>query len=285
MTRVAGRSAACGKTPQNWSGGAFLTIIMSAAVKALVKIGLQRRAQEPLHSNQSFVAAWRLPAPWPTLWSLVACAGEMPPWASDDRGLSGTAWPDSMTNCVRVGTQHRRRADCRLAQAHALPQTRRWHPLEHPASRSGWRRSKKPNSGPEPYPTRAAHGPGICRGHHPGLPSPRHHHTVCRLGHRHRRMFTDCHKVRTWLAQQPRYHMHHTPTYSSWLNQVEGWFGLITSSAPFAVVRSPAFKTWRGKSDAFGQHYKCSSRLSLDGYCRFHPVDRSTLSAYFRHAD
>jgi hypothetical protein len=91
--------------------------------------------------------------------------------------------------------------------------------------------------------------------------------------------------VRTWLAQRPRYHMHHTPTYSSWLNQVECWFGLITSSAPFAVVRSPAFKTWRGKSDAFGQHYKCSSRLSLDGYCRFHPVDRSTLSAYFRHAD
>ena len=90
-------------------------------------------------------------------------------------------------------------------------------------------------------------------------------------------------KVRTWLAQRPRYHMHYTPTYSSWLNQVEGWFGLITSSAPFAVVRSPAFKTWRGKSDAFGQHYKCSSRLSLDGYCRFHPAeDCSTLFAYFR---
>src|SRR5258708_38822500 len=25
----------------------------------------------------------------------------------------------------------------------------------------------------------------------------------------------------TWLAQRPRYHVHYTPTYSSWLNQVE----------------------------------------------------------------
>src|SRR5499427_3686449 len=28
-------------------------------------------------------------------------------------------------------------------------------------------------------------------------------------------------KVRAWLAQRPRFHMHYTPTYSSWLNQVE----------------------------------------------------------------
>ena len=31
-------------------------------------------------------------------------------------------------------------------------------------------------------------------------------------------------KVRTWLAQRPRYHIHYIPTYSSWLNQVERWF-------------------------------------------------------------
>jgi transposase len=35
-------------------------------------------------------------------------------------------------------------------------------------------------------------------------------------------------KVRTWLAQRPRYQMHYTPPYSSWLNQVERWFGIIT---------------------------------------------------------
>lgn len=38
-------------------------------------------------------------------------------------------------------------------------------------------------------------------------------------------------KVRLWLARHPRYHLHFTPTYSSWLNQVETWFGIITNKA------------------------------------------------------
>jgi putative transposase len=38
-------------------------------------------------------------------------------------------------------------------------------------------------------------------------------------------------KVRRWLAVRPRYHIHYTPTYSSWLNQVEIWFNLITQRA------------------------------------------------------
>ena len=29
----------------------------------------------------------------------------------------------------------------------------------------------------------------------------------------------------------PRYHIHFTPTYSSWLNQVEIWFNIITQKA------------------------------------------------------
>lgn len=38
-------------------------------------------------------------------------------------------------------------------------------------------------------------------------------------------------KVRAWLAARPRYHVHYTPTYASWLNQVERWFALITQQA------------------------------------------------------
>lgn len=38
-------------------------------------------------------------------------------------------------------------------------------------------------------------------------------------------------KVRAWLAEHPRFHVHFTPTYSSWLNQVERWFGLISQRA------------------------------------------------------
>jgi transposase len=35
--------------------------------------------------------------------------------------------------------------------------------------------------------------------------------------------------IRDWLAKRPRFHVHFTPTYSSWINQVERWFALITA--------------------------------------------------------
>jgi transposase len=38
-------------------------------------------------------------------------------------------------------------------------------------------------------------------------------------------------KVKRWLAIHDRWHVHYTPTYSSWLNQVEIWFNLITQRA------------------------------------------------------
>ena len=38
-------------------------------------------------------------------------------------------------------------------------------------------------------------------------------------------------KVRGWLARHPRFQLHFTPTYASWLNQVEIWFNIITQRA------------------------------------------------------
>src|SRR6202012_3751064 len=35
-------------------------------------------------------------------------------------------------------------------------------------------------------------------------------------------------EVRAWLKRHPRFHVHFTPTGSSWMNQVERWFGLLT---------------------------------------------------------
>ena len=35
--------------------------------------------------------------------------------------------------------------------------------------------------------------------------------------------------VTRWLARHPRFHLHFTPTSSSWLNLVERWFGELTS--------------------------------------------------------
>lgn len=66
-------------------------------------------------------------------------------------------------------------------------------------------------------------------------------------------------KVRTWLGQRPRFHLHYTPTYSSWLNQVERWFGLITQQA----IRRGSFSSVKDlvqKIDRFVQHYNRNHR-------------------------
>jgi transposase len=47
--------------------------------------------------------------------------------------------------------------------------------------------------------------------------------------------------VRRWVAQHPRFHVHFTPTYSSWLNLVERWFGLLTDRQ----IRRGVFRSTR----------------------------------------
>jgi len=66
-------------------------------------------------------------------------------------------------------------------------------------------------------------------------------------------------KVRRWLAARPRYHVHYTPTYASWLNQVEIWFGIITQRA----IRRGVFRSVRQliqKIQDFVEHYNRHSR-------------------------
>lgn len=61
-------------------------------------------------------------------------------------------------------------------------------------------------------------------------------------------------KVRRWLAARPRYKIHYTPTYSSWLNQVEIWFNIITQKA----IRRGSFKAVKelvDKIQSFTQQY------------------------------
>ena len=45
-------------------------------------------------------------------------------------------------------------------------------------------------------------------------------------------------KVAAWFKKRPRYHLHFTPTSSSWLNQVERWFAKITKQR----IRRGVFK-------------------------------------------
>ena len=35
-------------------------------------------------------------------------------------------------------------------------------------------------------------------------------------------------EIKAWLSRYPRFHLHFTPTGSSWMNQVERWFALLT---------------------------------------------------------
>jgi transposase len=45
--------------------------------------------------------------------------------------------------------------------------------------------------------------------------------------------------IKAWLAGHPRFHMHFTPTGSSWINQVERWFGYLTDQ----MIRRGAHKS------------------------------------------
>lgn len=37
--------------------------------------------------------------------------------------------------------------------------------------------------------------------------------------------------VKRWIVRHPRFHLHFTPTYSSWINLVERWFAALTDKA------------------------------------------------------
>jgi transposase len=66
-------------------------------------------------------------------------------------------------------------------------------------------------------------------------------------------------KVKAWLAKHSRYHLHFTPTYSSWLNQVERWFGIITQQA----IRRGSFRSVRqlvSNIQRFVEHYNLHQR-------------------------
>ena len=58
------------------------------------------------------------------------------------------------------------------------------------------------------------------------------------------------HKVREWASKRKRLTLHFTPTYASWLNQIEIWFGILTRD----VIRGGI---WRSQKQLVKQimHY------------------------------
>lgn len=55
-----------------------------------------------------------------------------------------------------------------------------------------------------------------------------------------------------WLKQHPNVHLHFIPTYSSWLNQVECWFSILSRSA----LRGASFTSARQLRDAIDRFVK-----------------------------
>jgi transposase len=56
--------------------------------------------------------------------------------------------------------------------------------------------------------------------------------------------------IHRWLVKRPRFHLHFTPTGTSWINQVERWFALLTEKR----LRRSAFRSTR-ELEATIRHY------------------------------
>jgi putative transposase len=63
-------------------------------------------------------------------------------------------------------------------------------------------------------------------------------------------------RVKRWFAARPRFHVHFTPTYASWLKQVEIWFNRITQQA----IRRGTFSSVRDLVEKIDHYVKNSNR-------------------------
>ena len=58
--------------------------------------------------------------------------------------------------------------------------------------------------------------------------------------------------IRKWFAQRPRFHMHYTPTYGSWINLVERWFAELTNKR----IRRGVFRSVKELEAAIREYIK-----------------------------
>lgn len=62
-----------------------------------------------------------------------------------------------------------------------------------------------------------------------------------------------------WLKAHPNVHLHYTPTYSSWLNQVECWFSILSRAA----LRGASFTSPRQLRDAIDRFVKAHNAKAV----------------------
>ena len=90
---------------------------------------------------------------------------------------------------------------------------------------------------------------------------------------------------RNWLLKRPRFHVHFTPTYGSWLNLVERWFAELTNKR----IRRGAFRSVKELQSAIREFievhnenskpfvWTCTADQILDSMARF---ARRTLGSH-----
>jgi transposase len=64
--------------------------------------------------------------------------------------------------------------------------------------------------------------------------------------------------IQRWLVKHPRYHLHFTPTSSSWLNQVERWFAALTEKQ----LRRGVHRSTRALEEAIYRYVDATNRQS-----------------------
>ncbi|MEU5339629.1 MULTISPECIES: IS630 family transposase [unclassified Streptomyces] len=83
--------------------------------------------------------------------------------------------------------------------------------------------------------------------------------------------------VHRWLLEHPRFHLHFTPTYSSWINQVERWFaelerrclerGVFCSLDDLKTALEDWIKIWNSNAKPF-KWTKTADQI-IDRICRY----------------
>ena len=58
--------------------------------------------------------------------------------------------------------------------------------------------------------------------------------------------------IRKWFAKRPRFHVHFTPTYGSWINLVERWFAELTNKR----IRRGAFRSVKELESAIREYIR-----------------------------
>ena len=75
-------------------------------------------------------------------------------------------------------------------------------------------------------------------------------------------------EIRRWLANYPRFHLHFTPIYGSWLNLVKRWFATLTTKQLRRGTHRSVAALKRGISSVHRDHQRASDTVRVDQECR-----------------